>query len=227
MGTAIGDILPLAIGIALSPLPIVAVVLVLFTPRARANGLAFLAGWAGGMLVVGGIVLVVSDATDAASDDGGESTLSGAVRLALGVGLLLLAVRSWRSRPPEGVEPELPRWMGALDTFTFPKSLATGAVLSSVNPKNLALLVAGVATISAAGLSGGEAAGVLVVFVLLASLSIAVPVGTYLALGRDRAEVVLTPTKDWLSRNNAAVLAILFLIFGAKLLGDGIRILSG
>jgi hypothetical protein len=225
VGGAIGEILPIAIGIALSPLPIVAVILVLFTPRARANGIAFLVGWSGGLVVVGGIALALSNASDAATDDGSESTLSGVVKLVLGILLLLLAVRSWRSRPAEGVEPELPGWMSALDGFTAVKSLGVGAILSSVNPKNLALLLAGVATISASGLSGTEEWVVLGVFVLLASLSILVPVGTYLALGA-RAESTLTPAKDWLARNNAAVMAVILLIFGAKLLGDGIRILS-
>ncbi|HUK72944.1 MAG TPA: GAP family protein [Streptosporangiaceae bacterium] len=45
MGQAIGGSLPLAIGIALSPIPIIAVVLMLTTPRARANGPAFVLGW--------------------------------------------------------------------------------------------------------------------------------------------------------------------------------------
>ena len=44
MGEAIGQSLPLAIGVALSPVPIIAVVLMLTTPRARANGPAFLLG---------------------------------------------------------------------------------------------------------------------------------------------------------------------------------------
>jgi Sap, sulfolipid-1-addressing protein len=226
MGKAIGEVLPLAIGIALSPVPIVAVILMLFTPRARANGVAFLVGWAGGLLVVGGVVLALAGATDVATDDGGgESTTSGWVKLVLGIALLLLAARSWRSRPAEGTEPELPSWMRALDSFTAIKSLATAVLLSSVNPKNLALLLAGTATISSAGLSGGEEAGVLVVFVAIASLSIVAPVAAYVALG-DRAEAALTPAKDWLARNNKAVLSVILLIFGAKLLGDGIAILA-
>ena len=46
-GEAIGQSLPLAIGVALSPIPIIAVVLMLTTPRARANGPArsCSAGW--------------------------------------------------------------------------------------------------------------------------------------------------------------------------------------
>jgi hypothetical protein len=226
MGKSIGEVLPLAIGIALSPVPIVAVILMLFTPRARTNGVAFLVGWAGGLLLVGGVVLVVSGATDAATEDGGgPSTTSGWVKLVLGIGLLLLAVRSWRSRPAEGAAPALPKWMRKLDSFNAVKALLTAAVLSSVNPKNLALLLAGVATISSAGLSGGEEAGVLAVFVAIASLSILAPVVVYFALG-DRAEATLTPAKDWLARNNKAVMAVILLIFGAKLLGEGIAILS-
>ncbi len=34
MGSDIGQILPLAVGVALSPFPIIAVILMLFTPRA-------------------------------------------------------------------------------------------------------------------------------------------------------------------------------------------------
>lgn len=225
MGEAIGEVLPLAIGIALSPLPVVAVILMLLTPQARSNGPAFLAGWIGGLLVVGGVVLALSDAADAASDEGGESTLSGVVKLVLGALLLLLAARSWRSRPAAGAEPQLPRWMGALDTVTAPKALGLGAALSSLNPKNLALLLAGVASISAATTSGSEQAVVLVVFAVLASLAIAAPVAVYLVLG-ERADATLRPAKDWLARNNAIVMVIVLLIFGAKLLGDGIRILS-
>ena len=45
MREAIGAILPLAVGVALSPVPIIAVVLMLGTPGGRTNGLAFLGGW--------------------------------------------------------------------------------------------------------------------------------------------------------------------------------------
>ncbi|MBM2823822.1 MAG: hypothetical protein HW413_2568, partial [Thermoleophilia bacterium] len=60
MGQAIGDILPLAIGVAISPVPIIAVVLMLGTPQARANGPAFAAGWVAGLTIVGAIVLLLA-----------------------------------------------------------------------------------------------------------------------------------------------------------------------
>jgi hypothetical protein len=60
VGNVIGDILPLAIGVAISPVPIIAVILMLFSARARTNGPAFLAGWIVGLTVVGAIVLTSS-----------------------------------------------------------------------------------------------------------------------------------------------------------------------
>ena len=52
--------LPTAVGVALSALPIVAVVLMLVTPRGRVNGPAFIIGWWLGLGIVGVIVLSVA-----------------------------------------------------------------------------------------------------------------------------------------------------------------------
>ena len=45
MGSVIGEILPLAVGVAISVTAIIAVILILFTPNARTNSVAFLFGW--------------------------------------------------------------------------------------------------------------------------------------------------------------------------------------
>jgi hypothetical protein len=73
MGEAIGQILPLAVVVAFSPMPIVAVVLMLVSARARVNGPAFVLGWILGVGVVGGIILAVSGPADA-SDNGQPAT---------------------------------------------------------------------------------------------------------------------------------------------------------
>src|SRR5690349_8119414 len=110
MNEAIGQVLPLGVGVALSPVPIIAVVLMLGTPRARSNGPAFLLGWLLGLGLAGTIVLVVSNGADASSDDGPASWVS-VLRLVLGVLLLLLAVKQWRGRPRAGEAAALPKWM--------------------------------------------------------------------------------------------------------------------
>src|SRR4051794_10253770 len=100
MGQAIGDFLPSAVGVAISPLPIIAVVLMLVTPRGRLNGPLFVVGWAFGLGIVGTIVLVVADGAGATDDAG--ATWVDVLFLVLGVLLILIAAKQWRGRPHEG-----------------------------------------------------------------------------------------------------------------------------
>jgi Sap-like sulfolipid-1-addressing protein len=104
IGEAIGGILPLAIAVDISVLAIIAVILMLITPRARSNGPAFVAGWVLGLVVVGGLVLIIANAAGVSSGSG-PSTAAYVIKLILGVLLLLLAVRQWRSRPGPASSP--------------------------------------------------------------------------------------------------------------------------
>ena len=220
MGDAIGQMLPSAVGVAISPLPIVAVVLMLVTERARVNGPAFVLGWWLGIGIVGGIVLAVSSGADA-SDAGEPATWVSILELILAAGLLLLAVKQWTSRPADGEEGAAPAWMSRLDSFMPVKAGGTAAVLSGVNPKNLLLVVAGATAIARTGISGGEQAVALVVFILIASLGVMTPVVLYFVLG-EKSRRMLDGLKDWLAGNNATIMAVLLLILGVKLLGDAI-----
>src|SRR5262245_43852298 len=133
MGDAIGVLLPFAVGVALSPMPIVAVVLMLVTPQARTNGPAFLVGWIAGIGIGGGILLALAGPADA-SDAGTPADWVSWLKLLLGVALVLLAAKQWRGRPHEGDDAATPKWMGALDHFTPIKAAAAGVVLSVANP---------------------------------------------------------------------------------------------
>jgi threonine/homoserine/homoserine lactone efflux protein len=220
MGEAIGQSLSLAVGVALSPVPIIAVILMLVTPRARANGPAFVVGWLIGLAVVGVIVLLVADPAGA-NDDGEPATWVGVLELVLGLLAILIAVRQWRGRPHEGELAETPKWMAAIDSFTAPKALGAGAVLSGANPKNLLLAVAAATAIAKTGIPGGEQAVAYAVFALIGTVGVAIPVVIYFALG-DRAGRILDELKSWMARNNAVIMTVLLLVIGAKLIGDAI-----
>jgi threonine/homoserine/homoserine lactone efflux protein len=224
MAEAIGQVLSLGVGVALSPVPIIAVVLMLGTPRARANGPAFVLGWVLGLAAAGTVVLLVSSGADA-SEDGDPADWVGVLKLVLGLLLLLVAARTWQVRPRGDREAELPRWMKRIDTFTASKSIGFGALLSGVNPKNLVLTVAAAAAIAQTGVPAGEQAVALAVFVVIGTLGPGIPVAIYLAMG-ERAERLLEALKAWMAAHNAAIIAVLCLVIAAKLIGDGISALG-
>ena len=216
----IGDILPTAIGVAISPVPIIAVILMLFSAKAKRNGLAFLLGWLGGLFIAGGIVLVLAGAGKI-SEGGAPTTISHVIKLLLGLLFLFLAYRNWQSRPKPGQETEMPAWMAGIDAFTPGKALGLAVLLSGANPKNLALTVAAAMSIVQSGVSVASAWLALLVFVLLASITVGGPVLYYLLAG-EKAEQTLSTWKAWLSANNTTVMFVLMLVFGVKLIGDGL-----
>ena len=220
MGNVIGAILPSAIGVAISPVPIIAVILMLFSQRAKSNSLGFLIGWVLGLALVGGIVLVLANAGKI-SEGGAPSTASYVIKLLLGLLFLFMAFRQWNSRPKEGEEPEMPKWMAGVETFTTGKSFGLGALLSGVNPKNLALTLAAALTIAQAGLSSAQSWLALIIFIILGSLTVGIPVIYYLSAGAS-AEAKLNVWKAWLVGNNATVMLVLLLVLGVMLIGQGL-----
>jgi Sap-like sulfolipid-1-addressing protein len=224
VGHAIGDMLPAAVGVAISPLSIVAVVLMLVSARGRVNGPSFLLGWVVGVAGAGTILLLVASGAGA-NDEGDQADWVGWLKLVLGLALIRMASRQFRSRPHGDVEPVTPKWMGALDSFTPPKAAGAGVVLSALNPKNLVLIAAGMAAIAGTGISGGDQAVALVVFTLVATIGVAVPVVIYFVLG-ERSADVLDRLKTWMVGHNAVIVAVLLLVIGVKLIGDAISALS-
>ncbi|MFO7590310.1 MAG: GAP family protein [Acidimicrobiia bacterium] len=221
MGQAISDVLPLAVGVMISPIPIMGVILMLFSPRARVNGPSFLLGWVVGLGAVCAVVYAVATGLDTATDPD-ASDASSTLLVVLGVVLVLMARRQWRSRPKAGAQPPLPKWMAAVDEVTPVKAIGLGLLLSAVNPKNLLLSVGAAAAVGqTAGLSTTDAEIALAVFVIIGSLSVGVPVIAYLFAG-DRMKPSLESWKLWLEHNNATVMAVLLLVIGVVLLSKGL-----
>jgi Sap, sulfolipid-1-addressing protein len=220
MGQAIGGSLPLAIGIALSPVPIIAVVLMLTTRRAKVNGPVFVLGWLAGLAAVGAVVLCVAGPADASSS-GSPATWVSWVKVVLGLLLLGVAARQFRGRPKDGDRAPLPKWMASIDTVSPPAACGLAALLAGINPKNLLLAVGGAASIAQTGISGGAQAVAYLVFALVGTLGVGIPVGIYFALG-PRADKLLNGLKDWMGEHNAVIMSVLCLVIGVKLIGDAI-----
>ena len=120
----------------------------------------------------------------------------------------------------------MPKWMGTIDKVNTVTALGLGAVLAGLNPKNLLLAVAGAAAIAQTGIAGGQQVIAYVVFVLIATVGVGVPVAIYFVMG-DRSAQLLARLKDWMGRNNAVIMSVLCLVLAAKVFGDAISGLAG
>jgi hypothetical protein len=143
------------------------------------------------------------------------------LKLLVGLAAIGLAAKEWRDRPPKGEPGRLPAWMQAVDAMTPARALGLAALLAGVNPKNLALCLAGGATIGGADLTGQQTTVAIAVFVLIASSTVAVPVLGYL-VAKDRMAGPLDRLRDWLTDNNATVMAVLLLVIGVAIFGKGL-----
>jgi Sap, sulfolipid-1-addressing protein len=134
MGKAIGEILPYALGAAISVVPIIAIILMFVTPKAQTNGTSFAAGFVVGLAVICVVAVALAGRSNFSSGSGPTKTVS-IIKLLLGL-LLVAAVRQWRARPKPGETPKMPKWLESIDQFTPPRSFGIGLALSAINPKN-------------------------------------------------------------------------------------------
>ena len=219
MGAVIGEILPLAVGVAISPIPIIAVILMLLSPRPKGRSVGFVIGWVAGITVAVVVFTLLSSVIP--QNAGGLSKTSGIINIIFGALLLFLALRQWRGRPAKGEQAVMPKWMSAIDSMTAGKAMGLGFLLSAVNPKNLILAVSAGLIIGGAGLTLGQAAVAIAIFVVLAACTVIIPVLGYL-IASARLAGPLDRLRGWLVENNATIMAVLLLVIGVVLIGKGI-----
>jgi len=219
LSQAIGAVLPAAAAVALSPIPIVAVVLVLDSARARVNGPAFAAGWVAGLAVVS--VVAVNLASGASDATSGVATSVNWGMAAIGVLFLVMAARQWRKRPKPGQDAAMPAWMATVESVAPGRAFVLGAALSGANPKNLALTLAASASIAQAGLDAAGETVAVATFIVIGSLTVVGAVVVYLVAPRW-AKGPLGSIRQFMAANNATIMMVILLILGTKILGDAV-----
>lgn len=211
-----GEVVALAVGIALSPFPVVPAILLLFTARPRPTAFAFLAGWFTGVGLTAGVFALLAEVVQ--TQDASPRWLS-ALRVAVGVALVGYGVHGWLTRHASS---EVPGWIRTIQEATPRSAVRLALVLSLANPKILLLAAAAGADLGAGELSGPAVVAAVVGFALLASVTVAAPVLLYAVRG-DAALPPLARAKDWLLANNAAVMAVVVTVIGVLLLVKGVR----
>jgi threonine/homoserine/homoserine lactone efflux protein len=220
VGQGIAEVLTYAVAVAISLLSIIAVILMLFSARAKVNGPAFLMGWVLALAVVSGVVYVLAVQGNAATSTTTADSIAWG-KVVFGGLLLLLAARDWSNRPAPDAEPDMPKWMASVDTLSPAKAFGLAVLMAGLNPKNLMLTIAAAVGLAQLGLATGDAIVALIVFVVVGSITIAGPV-VYYFVGGARAKAKLDSLKNWLAIHNAAVMAVVFVVFGVDLIAKGI-----
>jgi len=218
---ALKEALPMAIGLALSPFPLIAIIILLMTPKAKSNSLWFLLGWMLGIYFIGFLVLMIPGL----GTDQGEATIfSGSVRIVIGIVLLLLAIKTWLKRPRQGDEIVTPKLFLTIDSFGLKKSMLTGFLFSAANVKNMAFSAAGAARINQSLSADGNSFAILAVFALIGSLVLMFPALVYVVAG-ERIEPTFLIWKKWLIKNNKMLLVIILSFIGLILIKAGLQII--
>ena len=216
MSGTLAALIPVAIGVAISPAPLIELILVLFSRRRTPNSIAFV------------LVLILSTAAavalgaagqQAAGGEGtGTSRGAGIALAVLGALLVFVGIRNWRNRADTS-EPKIFQKVSGMGPAAA-GFLALGAVF--VNPKNLVLLVAAGQTIDASG--SGSKLLVGAAFVLLTTAPYTLATG-YALLGGEHANANLDRARAWLVAHNRMIMGTICGLLGLVLAGKGLAAL--
>lgn len=220
MNEAVGEAISFGIGVTLSPGAVIAVVLMLPGPGGRLRASVFVASWALTLGAVGTLALLIADGANA-SESGGQADWVTAAQITLGLLLTLVAVWQWRGRANGLAEDGLPSWMQKVDGLTTSRAALAAVVLAGVKPKNPLLTIGAALAIAELGVSAGSQAAGLACFVLLGTLAPGIPLAVAVLMP-ERGPAILARVRTWMVRENRTIVAVLCLVFAAKLLGDAL-----
>lgn len=224
MGELVLSLIPLAIGVVLSPLAIMALVAVLLSHNARRNGVAFLLGWIVAILLVLGVSFWIFTALEV-KEPGLPPVWVPVLRLIIGLVMVAAAVAVYRrghakvlemaaaATPADVVKaaPQLPGWLTAVETFTPVRSFLLGLGIFILNPVDASCAVLAALDIRLAGLTTGSTVTVLIVFAVIGILPIAIPVLFALVRGAA-AQPLLDQTRSWIAGHTSVLNAALLLV---------------
>ena len=226
MGEIFMNMLPYALGIMISPVPIITGILILFSSRARSNGVSYLLGWAVGIGIPAIVVLALA-LSHPGDLQAPPSRMASILRIAVGLLFMALALRNWRQRKKPDDPEQKPMLLQLVDSVTPVKAWLIGFLFADVtNPKNMALTMAGCLEISSSGASPAVLGLMLLLFVAIASAGVAAPLFLYL-LGGESSKHIVAIWKQWLVLHKKTVMAALFILFGMGMVYKGVAGLLG
>ncbi|EKT6042387.1 GAP family protein [Listeria monocytogenes] len=215
MDSAVSAILSPAVGILISPFPIVGLILILLSNKARINSIFYTVGWIVGNIAIFFIGLFLMGS--AVSSSGEQSMLVKIVLIVLGVLLILLGAHDFMKRPKDGEKATTPQWFEKMSNIKPGGAMFFAFVLSAVNPKNMLLSLTAGVSVGTLNLAGGQEITATIIFGIIACCSIYIPTIAFLIAG-NKLNNVLDNMRKWLIQNNSVIMAVLFLFIGLNII---------
>lgn len=210
----------LALGVAASPLPVVAVLIILITKRAKPGSIVLALCWVLGNLTAITIGIAFAGAIPTPRQ-GTDLWWEGIITLLLGIGLVVMGILSRRGRRNSPKPEAPPTWVNSVDHLSPAGAGLVGFTNATTSPKNLALAISAGRLISREMLTVSSTATAALYYVAIASLSVVIPVVMYF-LGGERSVAMLRRWRDRVTANATAVMELTMLLLGIALSVKGL-----
>ncbi len=209
------DLLLIGLVIAIEPIPLTAFILVLSAKGGVRKGAAFVFGWLLSLAIVVSVT-VLATGNKPPKPSTAPSLAALAVKMLIGVGLILIAIRQRRrlSQPKKPKKP--PKWQTGLDDMSLWFAVALGPLTQPWG-----LVAAGVATIVQAKLSSWESYIALFLFCIVATSSY-LAMEIYTGIRPEPAKAFLARLRTWIDTHTDQAIIIASLVLGFWLVGKSI-----
>jgi Sap, sulfolipid-1-addressing protein len=213
------DLLVIGLAITLEPIPLTAFILILESKNGVRKGAAFIFAWLASLAVVV-VITVLATGNSPPKPNTAPSIAALAVKIAIGVVLLLVALRQYRRMGRPKKPKKTPKWQTGVDNMT---PLYAMGIAPLVQPWGL--IAAGVATITAAKLEKWEDYVALVFFCLIASGTY-IAVEIYAAARPEPTHAFLARIRSWIDTHTDQVIIIVSLVAGLYLISKSAYVLA-
>jgi len=212
------DLILIGLVISLEPIPLTAFIVVLASKNGVRKGAAFIFGWLLSLAIVIALTILVTG-NKPPKPSTAPSLAALAVKILIGVVLLVIAVRQYRrlGRPKPPKDP--PKWQTGVDNMSLWFALALGPLTQPWG-----LVAAGIATITEAKLSSFEDYLAIILFCLV-STSTYLAMEVYAGFRPVQTQALLDGIRTWIDTHRDQVIIILSTVLGFYLIGKSVYLL--
>lgn len=209
------DLVLIGLVTTLEPLPLTAFILILQSKGGVRKGATFIFGWLVSLAIVIAITIAFT-ANKPPQPNTAPSLGALAVKIAIGVGLLVIGERQWRRMGRPKKPKKTPRWQSGLDNMSPWFVIGLAPLLQPWG-----LVAAAAATILEAKLASVGDYVAVIVFGLIATSSL-LTMETYAVFRPDAAQAFLNRLRTWIDSHTDQVIVVASVFLGFWLIGKSI-----